>query len=189
VAALLKKASSLDIKAICPLHGPVIRENLPFYIGKYDAWSGYRPEDKGVLVAWASMHGHTAFAAKRFAEMLRQRGVESVVEMDLSRAWVSKAVASAFRYDRMAVFAASYDAGLFPPMEDFLLHLKAKAYQKRRVGVVENGSWAPAAGKRMRALLEEMKDVEILEPAVTIRSSMKPETERELERLADRMSN
>ncbi|NLF27128.1 MAG: FprA family A-type flavoprotein [Clostridiales bacterium] len=189
VAALLKKASSLDIKAICPLHGPVIRENLPFYIGKYDAWSGYRPEDKGVLVAWASMHGHTAFAAKRFAEMLRQRGVESVVEMDLSRAWVSKAVASAFRYDRMAVFAASYDAGLFPSMEDFLLHLKAKAYQKRRVGVVENGSWAPAAGKRMRALLEEMKDVEILEPAVTIRSSMKPETERELERLADRMSN
>ncbi len=188
VQHLLKKAAALDIRMISPLHGPVLRENLPFYIGKYDVWSGYRPEDRGVLVAWASMHAHTAAAARRFAQMLRQRGVENVVEMDLSRTRVSEAVASAFRYDRMAVFAASYDAGLFPPMEEFLLHLKAKAYQRRSVAVVENGSWAPAAGKVMRALLSEMKDIEILEPMVTIRSSMKPQTEIELEGLADRLS-
>ena len=172
VQTLLKKAATLDIKTICPLHGPVLTENLGHYIGLYDIWSKYEPENEGVLVAYASIHGGTAVAANRLADMLREKGAPKVVVTDLSRCDMAEAVEDAFRYSHMVVCAASYDADVFPPMHDFLHHLKLKNYQNRRVAIMENGSWAPTAGRVMRAMLEDMKNVEIVEPVVTIRSRM-----------------
>ena len=172
VQTLLKKAAMLDIKTICPLHGPVLTENLGHYIGLYDIWSKYEPENEGVLVAYASIHGGTAVAANRLADMLREKGAPKVVVTDLSRCDMAEAVEDAFRYSHMVVCAASYDADVFPPMHDFLHHLKLKNYQNRRVAIMENGSWAPTAGRVMRAMLEGMKNVEIVEPVVTIRSRM-----------------
>lgn len=173
VQALLKKAATLDIRMICPLHGPVLTEDLGHYIGLYDIWSRYEPETDGVFVAYASIHGGTAVAANRLAEILREKGAPKVVVTDLSRCDMAEAVEDAFRYSHMVVCAASYDADVFPPMYDFLHHLKMKNYQKRRVAIVENGSWAPTAGRVMRAMLEGMKEIEIVEPVVTIRSRMK----------------
>ena len=184
VQALLKKAATLDIKTICPLHGPVLTENLGHYIGLYDVWSKYEPENEGVLVAYASIHGGTAVAANRLAEMLREKGAPKVVVADLSRCDMAEAVEDAFRYSHMAVCAASYDADVFPPMHDFLHHLKLKNYQNRKVAIVENGSWAPTAGRVMRAMLEGMKNVEIVEPVVTIRSRMKESDQPAMEQLA-----
>lgn len=175
VQMLLKKAAMLDIKAICPLHGPVLKENLGHYIGLYDTWSKYEPETEGVFVAYASIHGGTAVAANKLAEILREKGAPKVVVTDLSRCDMAEAVEDAFRYSHMVVCAASYDADVFPPMHDFLHHLKMKNYQSRRVAVVENGSWAPTAGRVMRAMLEDMKNVALVEPMVTIRSRMKDE--------------
>lgn len=189
VQALLKKAAALDIQMICPLHGPVLRENLSYYIEKYDTWSSYRAEDTGVLVAFASIHGNTAQAAARFADMLRENGVEKVVTADLARKDMAGVIADAFRYDRMVLFCATYDGGIFPCMEDFLHHLKAKGFQKRTVGLVENGSWAPMAAKGMRKLLEEMKDIDIVEPVVSIRSTVDERVEKELRELADIVAN
>lgn len=185
VQALLKKAATLDIKTICPLHGPVLTENLGHYIGLYDTWSKYEPETEGVLVAYASIHGGTAVAANRLADILREKGAPKVVVTDLSRCDMAEAVEDAFRYSHMVVCAASYDADVFPPMHDFLHHLKIKAYQKRRVAIVENGSWAPTAGRVMRAMLETMKAVEIVEPIVTIRSRMKDEDIPAMQQLAE----
>lgn len=182
--ALLKKAAGLDIQMICPLHGPILKENLEYYIGKYQIWTSYTPEDEGVLIAYASIHGNTGKAARRLAELLEEMGVKKVVVSDLAREDMAEVIEDAFRYDRMVLAAASYDAGVFPCMESFLNHLKAKAYQRRKVGILENGSWAPSAGKVMRAALEGMKDVTIVEPMVTIRSSMKPEDEKNLIELA-----
>lgn len=173
VQTLLKKAATLDIRMICPLHGPVLTEDLGHYIGLYDIWSRYEPETDGVFVAYASIHGGTAVAANRLAEILREKGAPKVVVTDLSRCDMAEAVEDAFRYSHMVVCAASYDADVFPPMHDFLHHLKMKNYQKRRVAIVENGSWAPTAGRVMRAMLEGMKEIEIVEPVVTIRSRMK----------------
>ena len=173
VQALLKKAATLDIRMICPLHGPVLTEDLGHYIELYDIWSRYEPETDGVFVAYASIHGGTAVAANRLAEILREKGAPKVVVTDLSRCDMAEAVEDAFRYSHMVVCAASYDADVFPPMHDFLHHLKMKNYQKRRVAIVENGSWAPTAGRVMRAMLEGMKEIEIVEPVVTIRSRMK----------------
>ena len=173
VQALLKKAATLDIKTICPLHGPVLTENLGHYIGLYDIWSRYEPETEGVLVAYASIHGGTAVAANCLAGILREKGAPKVVVTDLSRCDMAEAVEDAFRYSHMVVCAASYDADVFPPMHDFLHHLKMKNYQNRKVAIVENGSWAPTAGRVMRAMLEGMKNLEIVEPVVTIRSRMK----------------
>ena len=173
VQALLKKAATLDIKTICPLHGPVLTENLGHYIGLYDIWSKYEPETEGVLVAYASIHGGTAAAANRLADILRAMGAPKVVVTDLSRCDMAEAVEDAFRYSHMVVCAASYDADVFPPMHDFLHHLKLKNYQNRKVAIVENGSWAPTAGRVMRAMLEGMKNVTVVEPMVTIRSRMK----------------
>ena len=184
VQALLKKAATLDIKTICPLHGPVLTENLGHYIGLYDTWSKYEPETEGVLVAYASIHGGTAVAANRLADILREKGAPKVVVTDLSRCDIAEAVEDAFRYSHMVVCAASYDADVFPPMHDFLHHLKIKAYQKRRVAIMENGSWAPTAGRVMRAMLETMKAVEIVEPVVTIRSRMKDSDIPVMEQLA-----
>ena len=189
VQALLKKAAALDIQNICPLHGPVLKENLSYYIEKYDTWSSYRAEDTGVLVAFASIHGNTAQAAARIADMLRENGVAKVVTADLTRKDVAEVIEDAFRYDRMVLCCATYDGGIFPCMEDFLHHLKAKGFQKRTVGLVENGSWAPMAAKGMRKLLEEMKDINIVEPVVSIRSTMDERVEKELRELADVVAN
>ena len=184
VQTLLKKAAALDIKTICPLHGPVLKENLSHYIGLYDTWSRYEPETEGVLVAYASIHGGTAAAARKLADILREKGAEKVVVTDLSRCDMAEAVEDAFRYGRMAVCAASYDADLFPPMHDFLHHLKLKVFRNRRVAIMENGSWAPTAGRVMRTMLLEMKDIEIVEPVVTIRSRMKESDYPAMEQLA-----
>jgi flavorubredoxin len=185
VQALLKKASALKIETICPLHGPVLSENLEYYLNLYDTWSSYRPEDSGVLVAYASIHGNTAVAAQKFAQMLRDRGVEKVVVSDLAREDMAEVVEDAFRYDRMVLAAASYDGGVFPCMQDFLHHLQSKAYQNRKVGLIENGSWAPSAGRTMKGILETMKNVTVAEPMVTIKSAMKDSDIPALEALAD----
>ena len=189
VQALLKKASALDIQTICPLHGPILKENLEYYIGKYMTWSSYEPEEKGILIAYASIHGNTAKAAKKLKEILESKGAEKVAITDLARDDMAEAIEDAFRYDRMILAAASYDAGVFPCMEDFLHHLKSKAYQKRTVGLLENGSWAPSAARTMKAVVEQMKNVSIVEPVVTIKSTMKDSDIENMEKLADAIIN
>ncbi|MBR5853182.1 MAG: FprA family A-type flavoprotein [Alistipes sp.] len=185
VQALLKKAAQLDIAIICPLHGPILTENLGYYIGLYDTWSKYEPEDEGVLVAYASIHGNTAEVANKFADILRAKGAKKVVVSDLSRSDMAEVVEDAFRYSRLVVAAASYDSDVFPPMHDFLHHLAIKGFCKRRIGIIENGSWAPSAGRAMRNIIDRFKDVEVIEDMVTIVSRMKPADMPALERLAD----
>ena len=185
VQTLLKKASALDIKTICPLHGPVLSDNLGYYLDLYNTWSSYQPESKGIFIAYASIHGNTAVAANRFADILRNKGVEKVIVTDLSRCDIAEAVEDAFRYDRMVLAAASYDAGVFPIMQDFLHHLQSKAYQNRTIGLIENGSWAPTAAKTMRGILDTMKNITIVEPVVTIKSALKENDIPALEELAD----
>ena len=187
VQALLKKAAGLDIAMICPLHGPVLKENLGYYIGLYDTWSKYEPETEGVVVAYASIHGNTAAAARRMAEILSEKGAAEVMLIDLCRDDMALAVESAFRYSKMIVAASSYDAGVFPPMFDFLHHLQIKNFQKRRVGIIENGSWAPTAGRMMSCMLSEMKNMEIMEHMVTIKSSMKKADLLQMEELAEEL--
>ncbi len=187
VQALLKKAAGLDIEIICPLHGPVLKEDLGYYINKYDVWSSYEPEDKGVLVAYASIHGNTAKAAKACAEMFEDKGVEKLELFDLSRDDMAEAIEAAFRYDRMVIASATYDGGLFPVMEDFLAHLKSKNYQKRKVALIENGSWAPVAAKKMADMLESMKNIEICEKRASIKSVMKEEDKAAIEEIVDAM--
>ncbi len=187
VQALLKKAAGLDIAIICPLHGPVLKEDLGYYINKYDIWSSYEPEDKGVLVAYASIHGNTAKAAKECAEMFEKKGVEKLELFDLSRDDMAEAIEAAFRYDRMVIASATYDGGLFPVMEDFLAHLKSKNYQKRKVALIENGSWAPVAAKKMTDMLESMKNIEICEKKASIKSVMKEADRAAIEEIVDAM--
>lgn len=189
VQALLKKAAALDIEIICPLHGPVLRDNLSYYIEKYQTWSSYQPEEKGVLVAYASIHGNTAAAARQQAELLKAQGVEQVEVMDLARCDMSVAVRKAFYYDRLIVAAATYDGGVFPCMEEFLLHLKSKNYQKRRVGLMENGSWAPLAAKAMKGILETMKDITAAEPVVTIKSTVNTDSAAAMKELAKALAD
>ncbi|MDE6312174.1 MAG: FprA family A-type flavoprotein [Lachnospiraceae bacterium] len=185
VQNLLKKAAALDIQMICPLHGPVLTENLGYYIDKYNTWSSYQPEDSGILIAYASIHGNTKKAALRLAEILGSK--TKVVVSDLSREDMAEVIEDAFRYDRMVVAAPTYDAGVFPVMEDFLRHLKSKAYQKRKVGVIENGSWAPMSGKIMTGILSEMREISLLNPVVTIKSSLNQESEQALQKLAEEL--
>ena len=187
VQALLKKAATLDIQTICPLHGPILKENLGYYLGKYDVWSKYEPEDEGVFIAYASIHGNTAKAAKKMAQILEEKGAKRVAIADLSRDDMAEAVEDAFRHDKLVVACSTYDGGLFPCMEDFLLHLKAKNFQKRTVGIMENGSWAPMAGKKMREILEGLKDITICEPVVTIKSTMKEDTLKVMDELAEKL--
>lgn len=184
VQTLLKKAAALDIKTICPLHGPVLSDNLSYYIDLYNTWSSYKPESTGVFIAYASIHGNTAAAAEHFAQILRDKGEENVVITDLSRCDIAEAVEDAFRYDRMVLAAASYDAGVFPVMQDFLHHLQSKAYQNRKVALIENGSWAPTAAKTMRGILDSMKNITVIEPVVTIKSTLKEKDIPQLEELA-----
>ena len=185
VQAVLKKAAGLDIRTIRPLHGPILEDGLGEYLRLYDIWSRYEPETDGIFIACASIHGGTLAAAEKLAEMLRAKGAPKVVLSDLTRSDVAENVEDAFRYPKMVVAASSYDAGLFTPMYDFLHRLQIKGYCKRTVAVVENGSWAPSAGRVMREMLGTMKDVTVLEPTVTIRSRLRPEDLPALESLAD----
>lgn len=189
VQSLLTKVEKLSIDAICPLHGPVLTDNIAFYLNQYKCWSLYEAEETGVLVAYASIHGNTARIAGEMADLLRNEGVRNVDTIDLTRCDMSVAVRKAFYYDRLIVAAATYDGGIFPPMEDFLHHLKSKNYQKRSVGIIENGSWAPLAAKGMRAILEPMKDLTIGEPVVTIKSTLSPESAAAMQQLAIEMAN
>lgn len=187
VQALLKKAAKLDIQTICPLHGPILTENLGYYINLYDTWSSYKPEEEGVLVVSASIHGNTKKAALKLNEKLQQAGVKTQF-IDITRDSVSEAVALAFYYDKMVCLAATYDGGLFPPMQDFLHHLTAKAYQNRKVAFVENGTWAPQAAKCMKAILEPMKNLEFVDPVVTIKSTLNASSESALDTLVAALS-
>lgn len=185
VQALLKKVLPLPLDTICPLHGPVLRGDLAPYTGLYDTWSRYGVETEGVFVAYASIHGGTAAAALKMADILRAKGCPKVAVADLSRDDQAEAVEDAFRYGKVILAASSYDAGVFPPMDIFLHHLRDKAWQKRRVGLIENGSWAPSAGRVMREQLSAMKEIELVEPLVTLRSRMKDSDLVALEALAD----
>ena len=187
VQALLKKAAGLDIEMICPLHGPILKENLEYYIGKYQVWSSYEPEDEGILVAYASIHGNTKQAAIKLKEILEAKGAKKVAITDLSRDDMAEAIEDAFRYDKIVLAAATYDGGVFPCMEDFLHHLKSKTYRKRTVALMENGSWAPVAAKAMRAMLEQMKDITICDKVVTIKSAVKDSTVTDMEALAEEL--
>ena len=186
VQSVMKKMSAIDIQTICPLHGPVLKgQPLADAVKLYDTWSRYEPESEGVLIAYASIHGGTAAAAERLAEMLREKGAKKVVVSDLSRDDMAEVIEDAFRYPNIVVAASSYDGGVFPVMHDFLYHLQIKNYQRRRFAIIENGSWAPSAGRVMRTMIEAMKDCQIIEPMVTIRSRMKPADELLLDQLAD----
>ena len=185
VQSLLKKLATLDVKIICPLHGPILNENLEYYIGLYDTWSRYEVETDGVFIAYASIHGGTKIAALKLAEILKEKGAKKISITDLSRDDMAEAVEDAFRYGRMIVAASSYDGDVFPPMYDFLHHLKLKAYQRRRVAIIENGSWAPSAGRIMKELLGKMKELEIIEPIITLRSTMKQTDIPALETIAN----
>lgn len=187
VQALLKKAAGLEISIICPLHGPVLTEDIGYYIGKYQIWSSYQPEDEGVVVACASIHGNTANVARKMAQILEEKGAKKVTLFDLARDDMAEAIEDAFRYDRLLLASASYDGGVFPCMEDFLHHLKSKTWRNRKVGIIENGSWAPSAAKVMKSVLETLKDVTICENTVTIRSTMKDADIPKLEALADEL--
>lgn len=185
VQNLLKKAATLDIAMICPLHGPVLKEELGYYIGKYLTWSSYEPEEDGIVIACASIHGNTKKAMLKFAEILKEKGAENVKFFDLSRDDMAEAIAEAYQYSKLVVACPTYDGVLFPCMEDFLYHLKIKNFQNRKAAIVENGSWAPMSGKLMKAYLEGMKNITLVEPTVTIKSTMSEKNLEELNALAD----
>ena len=182
VQALLKKLSGLVISTICPLHGPILDKNLGYYINLYDTWSSYRPETEGVFIAYASLHGNTAEAAEYLAKKLEEKGVKLEIA-DLARSDLAENIEGAFRYDRIVLAAATYEAGLHPLMSDFLHHLKGKGFCNRKVALIENGTWAPMAAKVMKAELEQMKDITLYERVVTIRSAVTKENRQELDAL------
>ncbi len=187
VQALLKKLPLDEVKTICPLHGPVLTEDLGYFAGLYDTWSKYEPEDKGIFIACASIHGNTWKAAEYLKNEIEALGKDKVVLTDLCRADVAEAVEDAFRYDRMILMSSSYDAGLFPPMESFLHHLAAKQYCKRKVALVQNGTWAPSAAKTMQAILAPLKDLTYVGDVITIKTTMSDANKEELKELAEKM--
>ena len=189
VQAILKKAANLDIKIICPLHGPVLTGNLEHYINKYDIWSSYKPEDKGILIAYNSIHGNTEKAVQKLVEILKEMTNEKIVTSDLARSDMAEVIEDAFRYDKMIIAIPTYDAGLFPATEDFLNHLKHKNFQNRKVAIIENGSWAPMAGKIVKSILQEMKDITIIEPTVTIKTRMTEQNIEDFKNLAKNILN
>lgn len=186
-SALLKKAAALDIQKICPLHGPILQENLGYYIDKYVTWSSYEAEDDGVLIAYGSMHGNTAKAAKKLGEILEAKGAKKVVVCDLSREDMAESIEDAFRYDKLVVACATYDGGLFPVMQDFIYHLGHKNFQNKKVAFMENGSWAPIANKKMREAFEGMKKMTLCDNMVTIKSTMKESDLAQMEALAEEL--
>lgn len=189
VQQLLKKVVGLDIKMICPLHGPILKENLNYYINKYDTWSSYKPENEGILVAYNSIHGNTKKAVEELEKMLKENGVKKVVVSDLSRNDMSETIANAFRYDKLIIASPTYDAGLFPSTEKFLRNLKHKNYQNRRIGIIENGSWAPMAAKCMNDIIKEMKNIEICNTTVTIKTRMNDESKKKMKELVKELLN
>ena len=184
VQALLKKAAALDIQTICPLHGPVLKENLGHYIGLYDTWSAYRPEDEGVVIAYAGVYGHTEECVMLLAEKLQEKGCPKVSVHDLARTDMAEAVEDAFRYSKLVLASTTYNADIFPFAREFINHLTERGYQNRTVGLIENGSWAPMAAKVMRAMLEKSKDITYLPTTVTIKSALSDESRAQTEALA-----
>ena len=187
VQSLLKKVSAFEIETICPLHGPILSENLGYYINLYDIWSSYKPEAEGVFIAYASIHGNTAKVAREFKSMLEEKGAKKVAIADLSRDDLAECIEDAFKYGKVVLASSSYDGGVFTPMHDFLAHLATKGYKNRTVALIENGSWGPTAARTMKAMLEGMKDITICENVVTIRSAMKPADKESLSVLADEL--
>ncbi len=185
VQNVLKKAAAIDIQMICPLHGPIWRQDLGYFIGKYDTWSKYAPEEKGVLIVYASVYGHTAAAAEKMASLLAEHGVKGIAMYDASHTYVSQLVSEAFRYSHIVLASSTYNCDIFTPMENFLTDLKAHNWQRRSVAIIENGSWGPMSGKLMRALLEQMKEINILGENVTLKSALKDEQLPALEALAN----
>lgn len=186
-AALLKKAAGLEIEKICPLHGPILQENLSYYIGKYKTWTSYEAEDDGVFVAYASIHGNTGKAAEKLGEILTAKGAAKVVVSDLCREDMAEAVEDAFRYDKIVLACATYDGGLFSPMQDFLYRLGHKNFQNKKVAFLENGSWGPMANRKMREIVEGMKNMTLCEHMVTIKSTLKEDDVAQMEILAQEL--
>ncbi|MBR3085078.1 MAG: FprA family A-type flavoprotein [Kiritimatiellae bacterium] len=184
VQALLRKAAGLDIRKICPLHGPVLSENLGYHIGLYDTWSAYRPEGEGVLIAYTSVYGHTREAALKLADLLKAKGCPKVAVADLARDDMAEAVEDAFRYDRLVLATTTYNTGIFPYMHEFIHHLVERNYQNRKVALIENGSWAPMAAKVMRSMFEGSKGIEFAQTVVHIKSALSESSRAELEALA-----
>lgn len=184
VQFLLKKALSLDIKTICPLHGPILKENLSHYINKYDIWSSYKPEDEGILIAYNSMHGNTRVAVEKLKQILIDMGAKKVITSDLAREDMAEVIEDAFRYDKLIIASPTYDAGLFPKTEEFLRHLKHKNYQNRKIALIENGSWAPMAIKHMQEIIDSMKDIQVCKTKITIKTRMSDENIEEMKQLA-----
>ena len=184
VQTLLKKASTLDIKTICPLHGPILKDNLEYYINKYDVWSSYKPEEDGIFIACSSIHGNTFEACKILKDILEKNGAKKVILSDLSRTDMAESVANAFRYSRIIFASSSYNFGVFTPMKHLLMHLQERNFQNRTVGIIENGTWAPTAGKCMQDILVAMKNINIIDPIVTIRSRLNEESKLKLEELS-----
>lgn len=189
VQNLFKKLNNIEIKTICPLHGPILKENIAYYIDKYNTWSSYDPEDEGILIAYASIHGNTANVAKELAAILTKKGVKNVVLRDLVNDDMSEAVEDAFRYDKMVLAASSYNAEVFPPMEHFLNHLKGKNFQKRKIGIIENGTWAPSAAKSMLDIINKMKDINLCNNIITIKSTLKESDLQLLDNMANELIN
>ena len=187
VQNILKKVASLDVKMICPLHGPILKENLVYYINKYDIWSSYKPEEEGIMIAVASIHGNTMKAAKKLEEILKNTVKEKVVLVDLAREDWAESVEDAFRYSKLILMASSYNMGVFPPMEYFLNHLKDRNYQNRKIAIIENGSWAPSAAKCMKNIIEDMKNIELVDNVITIKSTMSEKNIQEFENLAKKI--
>ena len=187
VQALLKKLANVEIKKICPLHGPVLEDNLDYYLNLYNTWSSYQPEEEGVFIAYCSLHGNTEEAALKLASIINSDSDVKVSTADLRRDDMAEAIEDAFRYDRLVLAAPTYDGGVMPVMEDFIHHLQIKNYQNRKVAFIENGSWAPMSGKKMREAMSALKNIEIVEPVVTVESTVKPETVEALKELASKL--
>jgi flavorubredoxin len=185
VQSLLKKVANLDIKTVCPLHGPILKENLSYYIEKYDIWSSYKSESEGVLIACASIHGNTMKVAEKMKRILEEKGASNVVLIDLARIDFAKSIEEAFRYGKIILASSTYNMGIFTPMNNFLNNLKDKNYQNKKIGIIENGTWAPNSGKCIKEILTNMKNIEIVEPIVTIKSTLKDENIDQLEKMAD----
>lgn len=184
VQQLLKKLSDKEIRMICPLHGPILKENISYFIKKYDVWSSYKPEDDGILIAYNSIHGNTENAVRKLEQILKEKEVKKVVISDLSRVDMAEVIEDAFRYDKLIIASPTYDAGLFPTTEKFIRHLKHKNYQNRKIGLIENGSWAPIAAKKMKEILEEIKDINICKTIVTIKTKLDENSRQQMEELA-----
>ena len=183
VQALLKKATNLEIKTICSLHGPILKENLEYYINKYDMWSKYEAEDDGVFIACSSIYGNTLEACKKLKEILEKEGNKKVELYDITRTDLDKAISKAFQHKNVIFASSSYNAGLFPPMEQLLTVLKGKNYQNRKIGLIENGTWAPSAAKRMKEIISDMKNIDLIENTVTIKSKLDENSKKELDKL------